>query len=100
MKRCPTCNRVYEDSQSFCLDDGTTLATDSGSETTQTQVLPSKRKSKFPLVLIGVLLLAAAVNVGWIIFASRPPSAANQNSKQIVVVQTPTPVFSPIQTPT
>jgi hypothetical protein len=25
MKRCPACQKVYEDSQNFCLDDGTTL---------------------------------------------------------------------------
>ena len=29
MKRCPQCNRTYEDSKNFCLQDGTPLAADS-----------------------------------------------------------------------
>jgi hypothetical protein len=31
MKRCPACQKVYEDSQNFCLDDGTTLVSAAGS---------------------------------------------------------------------
>jgi hypothetical protein len=30
MKRCPACQKVYEDSQNFCLDDGTTLLSAAG----------------------------------------------------------------------
>lgn len=30
MKRCPACQKVYEDSQNFCLDDGTTLVSAAG----------------------------------------------------------------------
>ena len=30
MKRCPACQKTYEDSQNFCLDDGTTLVSAAG----------------------------------------------------------------------
>lgn len=30
MKRCPACQKTYEDSQNFCLDDGTTLVSTTG----------------------------------------------------------------------
>lgn len=30
MKRCPACQKVYEDAQNFCLDDGTTLVSEAG----------------------------------------------------------------------
>ncbi len=30
MKRCPACQKVYEDAQNFCLDDGTTLVSAAG----------------------------------------------------------------------
>ena len=30
MKRCPTCDRTYEDSQTFCTNDGTRLNSDTG----------------------------------------------------------------------
>lgn len=95
MKRCPVCNRVYEDSQSFCLDDGTTLIKDESSAASQTQVLPRPPKNKFPLIFAGVLVLIAAAIGGWFALASRD-GGANQNNKQVSVAQnTPTPAFSP-----
>ena len=30
MKQCPACDRTYDDSQSFCLMDGTSLIIESG----------------------------------------------------------------------
>lgn len=35
MKRCPACNRTYDDTLSFCLDDGSRLTIRIGGETTQ-----------------------------------------------------------------
>jgi hypothetical protein len=31
MKRCPACNKTYDDTQNFCLDDGTTLVSEGAS---------------------------------------------------------------------
>lgn len=100
MKRCPHCNRKYEDSQAFCLDDGTPLTTaESAPDSTQTQVLPRRGKTKFLPVLAAVLLLLMAASVGWFVLASRE-NGVNQNSKQTAVnQQTPIPTFSPVQTP-
>jgi Yip1-like protein len=38
MRKCPTCNRSYEDSVTFCLDDGATLVSDQTGE--PTMVMP------------------------------------------------------------
>jgi hypothetical protein len=48
MKRCPACRKTYDDTQNFCLDDGTTLVSEaagfSGSEF-PTENLPYNRSS-------------------------------------------------------
>jgi TonB family protein len=44
MKRCPTCDRVYEDnSMLFCLDDGATLVSDSAYDAGATVKIPAGR---------------------------------------------------------
>lgn len=44
MKRCPTCDRVYEDSSMiFCLEDGATLASDSAYDVGATVEIPAGR---------------------------------------------------------
>ncbi|HEX8891420.1 MAG TPA: hypothetical protein VF779_19885, partial [Pyrinomonadaceae bacterium] len=44
MKRCPTCDRVYEDnSMLFCLDDGATLVSDSAYDAGATVKIPPGR---------------------------------------------------------
>lgn len=50
MKRCPTCNRTFnDDSLSFCLDDGTPLAFEgSGPDSEATLVSPSPRPPDAP----------------------------------------------------
>lgn len=101
MKRCPKCNRIYEDSQLYCLEDGASLINDnSTSVSTETQVLTRKGKAKFLPVLAGAVLLIILASIGWFVFASRE-NKANQNSVQTKPKQlTPTPIISSTQTPT
>lgn len=57
MKRCPACRRTYDDTQNFCLDDGTTLvveAAGSFSSETPTENLPYNRSAAPTEVLHGV----------------------------------------------
>ena len=54
MKRCPVCHKTYDDTQNFCLDDGTTLLNDTaGSSSSQypTENLPFDRSSAATEVL-------------------------------------------------
>ena len=103
MKKCSQCNRVYDDSQAFCLDDGTPLAIEKPTSSQETVVLP-RRKNKFPLIFGGLLmLLVGAFVVGWLLLGSSADKANNQNSRQVAVnIQTPTlaPTISPTETPT
>lgn len=48
MKRCPVCHKTYDETQNFCLDDGTTLLSEAaGSSSSQfpTENLPYNRSS-------------------------------------------------------
>jgi len=97
MKKCPNCNRVYDDSQSFCLEDGSPLSTGSAMSSQETVVLPRK-KNKFPFILGGLLLLTGVLIGGWLLLGSRA-NDSNQSNRQIAVA-TQTPVPSPSPTPT
>lgn len=102
MKKCSQCNRIYDDSQAFCLDDGTELKVETPTSSQETVVLPRK-KNKFPLIFGGLLvLLVGASIIGWLLLGSSTDKA-NQNSRQVAVnIQTPTPAptISPTETPT
>ena len=108
MKKCQQCGRVYDDSQSFCVEDGTTLLADTKNEITETVVLPGKKsklpgkKSKLPLILISLLLLIGISVTVWLWFAFRPSNEAPSNKQVAVNVQTPvsTPTPLSISTPT
>lgn len=99
MKRCPVCNTTYGDEQNFCLNDGSSLASDAsgsygtatptenlpyGRSTAQTERMPATptapptspymqpvmhRRNPLPWILGGVALLVGIVVV--IIFATR-----------------------------
>ncbi len=43
MKRCPTCKREFEDSITYCLDDGSPLVNESRPDSDETLVSPSAR---------------------------------------------------------
>lgn len=112
MKKCPNCNRIYDDSQAFCLDDGAPLSNDSAASSRETVVLP-RRKNKFPVIFGGLLLLVGVLIGGWFLLGSKV-NDVSQNNRQVAVntqkpvststptpsVETPTPLPSPSPTPT
>ena len=71
MKQCPKCNRTYDDSQSFCLMDGTPLSVEIEQVTQVIQQQPAPKKSKLWLWLglAGLLLVAGSILItGLMIF--------------------------------
>lgn len=99
MKKCPNCNRVYDDLQSFCLEDGSPLLIVPAANSQETVVLP-RRKSKLPFVLGSLSLLVGTLIGGWLLLGSRADNS-NQNNRQIAVpTQTPVPLPSPTTTET
>lgn len=58
MKQCPNCRRSYDDSQSFCLMDGTPLVDEPEQQTVVRQPVVRKRKYLLWIVLLVLPLLA------------------------------------------
>lgn len=91
MKQCPSCNRTYDDVESFCYDDGTPLVVISQSGFEQhsqpTVVLPhtpqqvivsqSSSATKWIFLLLG-LLIAAFVAIGFLLFTRSSSNEANR----------------------
>jgi hypothetical protein len=49
MKRCPVCQRVYDDTMAFCLEDGSALGADSaGGDMAATLIMPDPRVTAPP----------------------------------------------------
>jgi hypothetical protein len=49
MKRCPVCQRVYDDTMAFCLEDGSALGADSaGGDMAATVIMPDPRVTAPP----------------------------------------------------
>ena len=55
MKRCPTCKREFEDSITYCLEDGTPLVTESHPHSDATPVNPSPSGRDIPTTQYGQL---------------------------------------------
>lgn len=55
MKRCPTCKREFEDSITYCLDDGSPLVSQSPPDSDETLVTPSIRGRNIPTTQYGQL---------------------------------------------
>ena len=55
MKRCPTCKREFEDSITYCLDDGSPLVSQSRPDSDETLVTPSIRGRDIPTTQYGQL---------------------------------------------
>jgi uncharacterized protein DUF4440 len=53
MKRCPTCKREYEESLTYCLDDGSPLVSDSRPDSDPTLVSPSPAQQELPPTQFG-----------------------------------------------
>lgn len=96
MKKCTACNRIYDDSQSFCLDDGTLLITDNTVISDETKVLP-RRKNRLPLIFTGLILLLGLFVAGWFLLGTNDRNT-NQNTRLTVNVQTPAPTATPAPT--
>ena len=99
MKKCPACSRTYDDSQSFCLMDGTALTTETETETIVRQP-PARRKGKvLPvfLVLLGFVFLAVIGIAGWLLFNkfSRQGESAQSNRKTVNIKTSPTVTATP-----
>ena len=66
MKRCPTCKREFEDSLTYCLDDGSPLVSEVNSDSDATLVTPSPNQSggrrEFPPTQYGQLPGKATVS--------------------------------------
>lgn len=71
MKKCPKCSRSYDDSQSFCLMDGTPLINETEEETLVRQQAPPPKKRGI-LLWIGLALLVflgvSVVAAGFLIY--------------------------------
>lgn len=73
MKRCPTCNRSYDDNTlSFCLEDGTRLAPDYDPEATvvaqphpqsPSRASSHRRAYQFTILLLLLLLVSAGIGL-------------------------------------
>jgi hypothetical protein len=97
MKKCPHCNRIYDDSQSFCLEDGASLSLYATTDSRETIAIP-RRKSRLPLFFGGLLLLTAlgALTGGWLLLGSKAGDAGQNNQQQAAVnVQTPVSMRTP-----
>ncbi len=102
MKKCPTCNRSYDDLQSFCLEDGTPLANELLANSQETVVL-RRKKSKLRFILVGLLLFIIVAVIGRILFVTEKDNDKSQLAVNTNVnFQTPIPVTTatPMPSPT
>lgn len=103
MKKCPTCNRSYDDSQSFCLMDGTPLTNESEVETVVLQS-PAQKKSKFLLWLglTGLTILIAGIFVSFLIykFSSQDEKAQIKRQSNTAISPPPSASSTPKAAPT
>lgn len=84
MKKCPQCNRTYDDSQAFCLMDGTPLIVEGEQETVIRQSPAPKKKSRFLLWLglVGLAVLAGAVVVALVAYKFLKADETAQTKRQ------------------
>jgi hypothetical protein len=103
MKQCPKCNRTYDDSQAFCLMDGTALTVEGEVETVIRRQSPPPKKNISLLWLVvaslTISLIAFAV-AGFLIYkfagSGENARANRQNVVNISTSPAPTAVAKPI----
>lgn len=105
MKQCPQCRRTYDDSQNYCLMDGTPLTNETEEETVVRQKsAPKKSRILLWLGLAGLLVFAGIGLVAGLLiynFGGRNENtAANGNvNKTPTRTSTSTPKATPTPTP-
>jgi hypothetical protein len=97
MKQCPKCFRTYDDSQSFCLMDGTPLIIENEETIVRQQApAPGKKGILLWLGLLGLILLAGFVLIaGFLIYKFTRPVDYEQAKQSRNVNGSPSPTFSP-----
>lgn len=105
MKQCQKCNRSYDDSQSFCLMDGTPLIIEPEVETKVVPKSPVREKRIFLWLfglLGGIILMGSGLALGLLINnynRQDSPVADNRQTGGGKLSQSPTVLFSPTVTP-
>lgn len=104
MKQCSKCNRTYDESQSFCLMDGTPLTIESEEKTVVRQVhAPGKSRFLLWLGLTGLVVLVGGIAVaGFLIYKFSRQGDSMQGKRQNVVNSSSSPTLPsvPKVTPT
>lgn len=83
MKRCPTCKREFEDSITYCLDDGSPLVSQSPPDTDETLVTPSIRGRDIPTTQYGQLGGKATVSGSVADLPALPSYAATPAKRRV-----------------
>ena len=104
MKQCPQCRRSYDDSQNFCLMDGTQLTNESEEETVVRQPpAPKKTRWLLWLGLAGLLTGLGVVLFGGLLiynYAGRNSNTQVKNSSNVSKSPARTTASTPKATPT
>lgn len=102
MKSCSLCHRVFDDSQIYCLDDGTPLVSEVASPSTELNLnsAETKKHSNIPYVFgVFVLVLGLGIFGAWMLLKSRLDPSGNNSNTQPVAAATPLPITTPTPTP-
>ena len=83
MKRCPTCKREFEDSITYCLDDGSPLVSQSPPDSDETLVTPSLRGRDIPTTQYGQLGGKATVSGSIADLPALPSYAATPAKRRV-----------------
>lgn len=83
MKRCPTCKREFEDSITYCLDDGSPLVSQSPPDSDETLVTPSPRGRDIPTTQYGQLGGKATVSGAIADLPALPSYAATPAKRRV-----------------
>jgi Domain of unknown function (DUF4440) len=83
MKRCPTCKREFEDSITYCLDDGSPLVSPAPPDLDETLVTPSIRGRDIPTTQYGQLGGKATVSGSVADLPVMPAYGATPGKRQV-----------------
>ncbi|MGQ0762298.1 MAG: DUF4440 domain-containing protein [Acidobacteriota bacterium] len=83
MKLCPTCKREFEDSITYCLDDGSPLVTESRPDSDETLVTPPIRGRDIPTTQYGQLGGKATVSGSIADLPALPSHAATPAKRKV-----------------